>query len=832
MSTNIKHSRLFCAIIIFLLIPLTITGFGYRITNSLVSQESANDSYNNYFITESLPETYDTTSEVKPLPGKEYVELYQTDFASITPNEKIDVTIIFNDNVIWNFPDLIFNYQYKYLNGFKASIPTSMFDYLKAKPYVKYIYEREIINGTMDYDLLDWGVDRTDAEIVWGGSENANDIISGYPTGAGVKVGVFDSGFDYYHDDLNNNYCGGYDFGESDNDPIEEEDPYEGHGTHVAGIIAAEDNGINTIGVAPEVDLYALKVWFREWDMINSEYNKYLANLDEAVEWAIENDLDIICMPIDAGSDIQAFHDAIDIAYNKGISIFASAGNDYGNYSQYPACYSSVIQVGAITRLDNLAGYSNYGPTQEFVAPGGIFGDGILSTDLGGGSAYMHGTSMAVAMVSGVCALLHSVTSNIMPEEIRYILKNSADDLGSGGYDQYYGWGCVDADAAIDLANGTDSDSDGIINTLETYVWGTDPYDSDSDDDGLNDRLEIRIYHSDPNDPDTDKDSLTDYAEAITYGTDPTDEDSDSDGYHDQMEILLEYDPCDYSHHPQQAFLMEDGEGEDNSWIASDSPYNVVTENSTVEGYDTIKNTEYNSHFGADMFANTTAIDLTNWDGENDLHLTFRFRCTSDYSSSTVTQFRLKFYDASISDYISFDNPTSYTYYRVDQSNRDGQTWLSGYDSDWQAITFTLLASDFEDFSGTDDQLFLVWGHHDSWSSYYDQTEYLDYLLLSEEDNAVVPDQPRDFTGIGDGISQIALYWKSPSNVLADKYIIERKVSGVYTWQANVTQDGAIDATQYWADDDTLSTGVTYYYRIRAVHNELAGDYAYWSGTV
>ena len=129
MSTNIKYIRLFCALIIFLIIPLTINGFEFKLNNGMATQESANDSYNSYFTNELLPEINDTNSEVKPLPGKEYVEYYQADFIQDIPCDFIETTIVFNDNVIWNFPDLNFTYKYKYLNGFKAIVPESMFDF-------------------------------------------------------------------------------------------------------------------------------------------------------------------------------------------------------------------------------------------------------------------------------------------------------------------------------------------------------------------------------------------------------------------------------------------------------------------------------------------------------------------------------------------------------------------------------------------------------------------------------------------------------------------------------------------------------------------------------
>ncbi|MHA1364803.1 MAG: hypothetical protein ACTSP5_00125 [Candidatus Heimdallarchaeota archaeon] len=166
------------------------------------------------------------------------------------------------------------------------------------------------------------------------------------------------------------------------------------------------------------------------------------------------------------------------------------------------------------------------------------------------------------------------------------------------------------------------------------------------------------------------------------------------------------------------------------------------------------------------------------------------------------------------------------------QSVRNGQDWIDGKDSGWQNESFTLLASEFEDFAETNDALFIEWGFHDSWSTNWDQTVYLDYLLISEDDNTIVPNQPRDLFGIGDEVSSIALTWKSPTNILAEEYIIERKVGDEYIEQETVDHDGTINTVQYWPDPDTLSTGVTYYYRVCAVQNDIEGAYAYWNGEV
>lgn len=712
----------------------------------------------NRFLTNTRPKFSQITPLSVQSTEKKYIEYYQSDFTTGSNKDTIEAVVVFNDDVDWNFPDLTISYRYKYLNGFKANLPLEMYNHLKQANFTKYIYEQSEFNVTLDSnDDLHWGVDHTEAEVVWGGDENAKDVLPGYPAGAGVKVAVMDSGIDYNHTDLDDNYKGGYDFaGDGEYDPPDDypmdywkyESVEKGsHGTHVAGIIAAEDNGQDVIGVAPQASLYALKITCRAIDPSTGHAYDLAKNLDQAMDWAIDQEMDIVSMSLGATwewFDLHhpAFLDLCDLAYEAGIILVASAGNKgLHDNSHYPAALSRVIQVGAVDRWYNLSSTSNYGDNQELVAPGG---DGtfkinwIKSTKLGGGTFNMKGTSMAVPMVSGVCALLLSAYPHLTPDEVRYILRESADNLGAPGWDEYYGWGMVNAEAALTLA---------------------------------------ATLHQPP-------------------------------------------------------IFYEDGDGMTNSWQASDSPNNVIKPDHNYSGCYCMKNYEATSHRGYKMWAESPPIDLASWTGANDFLLTFRFRCKSSYSSSSVTQFRIRFYDTQTSSDVDFANPTAYSYYIVNQNNRNGQTWISGSDSGWQTVSFTLLASEFSLFAGSKYRLVLRWGHHDSWESNWAQTEYLDYLQIIEDDNAVVPDPPRELTGLGDGLSHIALTWKSPANILASQYRIKRKVDGVYIVQATVNHDGFIDTTQLWMDPDQLTPGITYYYRVYAINNGIVGPYASWSGDV
>jgi len=274
---------------------------------------------------------------------------------------------------------------------------------------------------------LPWGVDRIDAEKV-----------HSYNKGSGIKIAIIDTGIDYKHPDLDENFHGGYDFVNNDDDPMDD----NGHGTHVAGIVAAEDNDFGVVGVAPEAHLYAVKV-------LDNSGSGYVSDVIAGIEWSIENGMQIISMSLGSKSDSTALHDACDTAYENGILLVAAAGNEgnppgKGDNVLYPAKYSSVIAVAATDINDERASWSSTGPDVELAAPG----VDIKSTLLGGGYGEKSGTSMACPHVSGVAALIMVSYPNLTNVEVRQRLRDTADDLGPAGFDEKYGYGLVDADEA------------------------------------------------------------------------------------------------------------------------------------------------------------------------------------------------------------------------------------------------------------------------------------------------------------------------------------------------------------------------------------------------
>jgi len=273
---------------------------------------------------------------------------------------------------------------------------------------------------------LPWGVDRVDAELV-----HSRFSIKGY----GVKVAVLDTGIDLNHPDLR--VFGGKSFVSA----TYQDD--HGHGTHVAGTIAAQDNGEGVVGIAPEAQLYALKV-------LNSSGAGNWSDVAAAIEWCIDNGMDVISMSLGGTSGDPLIQAAVAEAYGTGILLTAAAGNSgtangTGDTVVYPARYPEVIAVAAVDSNDNRALFSSTGPAVELAAPG----VNIPSTYLGSSYKTLSGTSMAAPHVAGLAALVKSTYPFLTNQEIRQKLVETANDLGNVGRDPWYGYGLINAPAAV-----------------------------------------------------------------------------------------------------------------------------------------------------------------------------------------------------------------------------------------------------------------------------------------------------------------------------------------------------------------------------------------------
>jgi subtilisin family serine protease len=295
-----------------------------------------------------------------------------------------------------------------------------------------------------------------------------------YTKGKGIKVALIDDGFDVGHEDLKDAFIGGYDVIKKTSN-IAPNNPYEFHGTLCAGLIAARMNDLGIIGVAPEADLYGVKLLSN--DQNGEPLPIYTSDIVHAFLAAKE--ADVISCSWGTYNVADSVREIInELAYNgrngKGLPIVFASGND--GMPQYywendESALKSVIAVGAITNLGEHPWYSNYGSSLDFVAPSGGGTLKIATTDLRGRGGlaigiYGHpdyayavddtgfnGTSAAAPQVSGVIALMLARDPGLTRDEIIEILKSTAKKVGDipyyNGRNDYFGYGLVDAEGAV-----------------------------------------------------------------------------------------------------------------------------------------------------------------------------------------------------------------------------------------------------------------------------------------------------------------------------------------------------------------------------------------------
>jgi len=267
-----------------------------------------------------------------------------------------------------------------------------------------------------------WGIDCIEADECW----------TQY-TGDSVNVAILDTGIDTVHPDLIPNIQDGVSF-------VSYTSGYQddnGHGTHVAGIVAAADNSFGVIGVGPKIHLYAVKV-------LDRKGNGYTSNIIKGLEWCLSNNIQVVNMSLGSSAYSQALADAVKKLNTAGIVQVAAAGNSGGSVI-YPAALDEVIAVGAIDNNNSLAWFSCYGPEIDLVAPG----VGIYSTYKGKTYSTMSGTSMAAPHVTGAAALILNADSSKTPAEVQSLLESNTTELGEPGRDDYYGWGLINIYKAL-----------------------------------------------------------------------------------------------------------------------------------------------------------------------------------------------------------------------------------------------------------------------------------------------------------------------------------------------------------------------------------------------
>ncbi len=302
-----------------------------------------------------------------------------------------------------------------------------------------------------------------------------NSTLGATADGTKVKVAVIDTGIDTDHPEFfdaeGNTIISTKSYNASDDKIVEmyENDwsiieDENGHGTAVAGVIAAQMNGVGITGIAPDVELIVIKC---EYDEYGKTF-KSSADLTFGIYYAIEQDVDVISMSF-GGEGFTTGSVALRLAVESDIIPVASAGNDSTDKPQYPAASPYAIGVGALAQNSfELAEYSNYGINSDIVAPGATY-----TAAMGGGYTYMRGTSLATPIVSAAVALYVAQNKYVTFDTVKAEIEAAGKDLGDLGEDDDYGFGCLDVSAFILEEKGTityDYGTEDIESTTQVFV--------------------------------------------------------------------------------------------------------------------------------------------------------------------------------------------------------------------------------------------------------------------------------------------------------------------------------------------------------------------------
>ncbi|MEM1650571.1 MAG: S8 family peptidase [Sulfolobales archaeon] len=341
------------------------------------------------------------------------------------------------------------------ISALVTEVPPYLLGHLKSLSFVKYVEEDKSIKTSSE---VQWNVEVVEAPEVWALNTTYGDAAYGYQTT--IRVAVVDTGISYTHSDL---------YGSIDwcvvslrntktfyrGTSLKNCDDPNGHGTHVAGIIAARLNSFGVAGVTPKAVLYAVRV-------LNANGGGYVSDVAKGIVEATKgpdntpgtsDDADVISMSL-GGPHSQTLYNAVLYAHSYNVVLVAAAGNEGASTPSCPACYSEVIAVGAIDQNLSVPSWSNKNP--DLVAPG----VNILSTWPRNKYAYLSGTSMACPHVSAIVALMQAIRiadgkDKLSPTQVKGILITTATDLGSSGYDEIYGYGLVNAVASVNRALNT-----------------------------------------------------------------------------------------------------------------------------------------------------------------------------------------------------------------------------------------------------------------------------------------------------------------------------------------------------------------------------------------
>jgi subtilisin family serine protease/fibronectin type 3 domain-containing protein len=280
---------------------------------------------------------------------------------------------------------------------------------------------------------------------------------------AGATVAIIDGGVDVTHPDLKDNIISPYNAVNGTTTLVADD-----HGTHVAGIVAAAiNNGAGIAGVAPKTEIMPI-------DVFNGAALASISDIASGIYYAADHGAKIINMSLGSQTYSEALETAVNYAYSKGVLLVAAAGNNGTSTPVYPAAFNNVISVSASNSSDQITSWSSFGAYIDIAAPG----EDIYSTTPSNTYSYGSGTSMASPVVAGVAALVLAKDYSLTNNQVKSILFTSTQDLGSSGWDSYYGYGRVDAGKALGLTNTAVGDRatpysawDNHRFTFQEYSW-------------------------------------------------------------------------------------------------------------------------------------------------------------------------------------------------------------------------------------------------------------------------------------------------------------------------------------------------------------------------
>jgi len=334
-----------------------------------------------------------------------------------------------------------------------------------------------------------------------GGTPNADvaaleawDITVGDPS---IVIAVLDSGTEITHSDLADNVWSnpgevpnnstdddgngfvddvfGWDFSNGNNSV---EGPFF-HGTFVAGVVAARTN--NSLGMAGLAGGFSPDDGCRVMALGVGDFGPNGAILDDAIIYAADNGARVITMSLTTSSS-SAIDIAISYARNtRGVFVDCAAGNNQSVVG-YPALNPNVVSVASTNRFDNKSGFSNPGPENWVAAPG----EDVLSLDTSNSYTTSSGTSFSSPLVAALCGLMLSQLPSLTPDNLQDILKDTADDVGTAGFDEGTGWGRINAGAALEHVAASDCNGNGIYDPKELQSGAL----TDNDMNGIPDQCE------------------------------------------------------------------------------------------------------------------------------------------------------------------------------------------------------------------------------------------------------------------------------------------------------------------------------------------------------